>query len=72
MSDYGQAPYRVPPTKRELMARIARGEVLRNVDALIAETFLLGKVTRSMHSGLILVPNGEKSRVVFYKARKQE
>ena len=56
--DYARIKYSAPPTKAQLAARIAKGEVLQGSNAVLACELGLGTITRTLHSTLVLVPTG--------------
>jgi hypothetical protein len=72
MTNYAAVKYMPAPTKRQLIARIERGEVLKDHEAMIAADFGLGRITRKMHMGIVLTPWGEHASVVLARARQQE
>ena len=73
MSNFARVTYSAPPTRKQLIARIKRGEVLKNSDAALAEDYGLGYTSRAMHdTGLFLVPKGMSAAVVMNKMRQQQ
>jgi hypothetical protein len=72
MTDFARvASYTEPPTKSDLQIRIAAGEVIRGVDAFIAQDYGLGRVMFPMFETAALVPVGQSSTFIANKLKQQ-
>jgi len=59
MNNFARVKYSKPPTKAQLVARIAKGELLQGSDAVLANELGLGLLRRTQHMQIILIANGE-------------
>jgi hypothetical protein len=63
-NDFASVKYAKPPTKQQLAARIAKGEILQGSDAVLACEFGLGIIRRTTHMTLVLVPNNQNKHAI--------